>query len=77
MGRRKYTQELENLALSAKAEAALSGNQIDPIIEGLLVRLPYPGAVWPATDRQIWLDLLSGAFGLIYRETEVPASGTD
>jgi hypothetical protein len=28
---------------------------IDPIIEGLLKRLPKTGDVWPEPDRKLWL----------------------
>lgn len=32
---------------------------VDPIIQGLLARLPQSGAVWPEADRKLWLDLLA------------------
>lgn len=41
---------------------------IDPIIRGLLMRLPKSGEVWPEPERKLWLDLLAGSFKLIYRE---------
>jgi hypothetical protein len=41
---------------------------IDPIIRGLLVRLPKSGDVWPEADRKLWLDLLAGSFKLIYKD---------
>jgi hypothetical protein len=41
---------------------------IDPIIAGLLKRLPKSGDVWPEADRKLWLDLLEGSFKLIYRD---------
>jgi hypothetical protein len=43
---------------------------IDPIIRGLLVRLPRSGDVWPEAERKLWLDLLSGSFKLIYKDKE-------
>jgi hypothetical protein len=43
---------------------------IDPIIQGLLSRLPKSGDVWPAADRKLWLDLLEGSFKLIYKDKE-------
>jgi hypothetical protein len=46
---------------------------VDPIIQGLLVRLPKAGEVWPAAERKLWLDLLEGSFKLIYKDA--PASG--
>jgi hypothetical protein len=40
--------------------------KIDPIIQGLLSRLPKSGDVWPESERKLWLDLLAGSFKLIY-----------
>jgi hypothetical protein len=42
--------------------------EIDPIIMGLLDRLPKPGDVWPEADRKLWLQLLEGSFKLIYKD---------
>lgn len=42
--------------------------RIDPIIQGLLSRLPKSGDVWPEADRKLWLDLLAGSFKLIYKD---------
>lgn len=41
---------------------------VDPIIGGLLARLPKSGDVWPEADRKLWLELLAGSFRLIYKE---------
>jgi hypothetical protein len=41
---------------------------IDPIIGGLLARLPKSGDVWPESERTLWLDLLKGSFKLIYKD---------
>jgi hypothetical protein len=41
---------------------------IDPIIRGLLARLPKSGDVWPEAERKLWLDLLAGSFKLIYKD---------
>jgi hypothetical protein len=43
---------------------------IDPIIAGLLKRLPPSGALWPKSQRKLWLQLLEGSFDLIYSDTE-------
>jgi hypothetical protein len=40
--------------------------KIDPIIQGLLARLPKSGAVWAEAERKLWLQLLEGSFKLIY-----------
>ena len=42
--------------------------ELDPIIRGLLGRLPKPGDVWPEAERKLWLDLLAGSFKLIYKD---------
>ena len=42
---------------------------IDPIIAGLLKRLPKSGEVWPVEDRKLWLQLLEGSFKLIYKDS--------
>jgi hypothetical protein len=44
---------------------------IDPIIGGLLKRLPKTGDVWPEVDRKLWLQLLEGSFKLIYKDAPV------
>jgi hypothetical protein len=41
---------------------------IDPIIRGLLARLPKSGDVWPEAERKLWLELLAGSFKLIYED---------
>lgn len=42
--------------------------EIDPIIRGLLARLPKSGDVWPEAERTLWLELLKGSFKLIYKD---------
>lgn len=42
--------------------------RIDPIIQGLLSRLPKSGEVWPEPERKLWLDLLAVSFKLIYKD---------
>jgi len=41
---------------------------VDPIIAGLLKRLPKSGDVWPEAERKPWLQLLEGSFKLIYKD---------
>lgn len=41
---------------------------VDPIIRGLLERLPASGDVWPDDQRKLWLQLLEGSFKLIYKD---------
>jgi hypothetical protein len=45
---------------------------IDPIIAGLLARLPPSGEVWPIAERKLWLQLLEGSFQLIYKDANQP-----
>jgi hypothetical protein len=47
---------------------------IDPIIAGLLKRLPKSGADWPKTQRKLWLQLLEGSFDLIYTDKNEAAN---
>jgi len=49
--------------------------ELDPIILGLLERLPAPGDDWPKAERQKWLNILSNVLDLIYLEPEPPAGG--
>ena len=44
------------------------GQEIDPIILGLLARLPKSGNVWPETERKLWLGILENSFRLIYKD---------
>ena len=43
---------------------------IDPIIQGLLDRLPKSGDDWPESQRKLWIELLEGSFKLIYNDPE-------
>lgn len=47
---------------------------LDPIIEGLLERLPPPGDVFLPADRQIWLKIIADVFQLVYLDKEPPES---
>jgi hypothetical protein len=46
----------------------------DPIIAGLLKRLPKAGDKWPQAQRKLWLQLLEGSFNLIYKDEGEAAS---
>ena len=39
----------------------------DPLIQGLLNRLPESDSIWPLNDRVKWLRTAGYAFGLIYK----------
>jgi hypothetical protein len=53
----------------AVGTAADDQTNIDPIIRGLLARLPKSGNIWPEAERKLWLDLLAGSFKLIYKDS--------
>jgi hypothetical protein len=50
---------------------------VDPIIAGLLARLPKSGEVWPIAGRKLWLQLLEGSFQLIHKDAATAARGTE
>ena len=43
---------------------------IDPIVMGLIRRLPKSGEVWPISDRKLWLGILEATFKLVYSDPE-------
>ena len=51
-----------------------TGSDIDPIIQGLLSRLPKSVDVWPEAERKVWLPLLEGSFELIYKDKDEAAT---
>jgi hypothetical protein len=60
---------------TVETEAAVGRTpEIDPIIRGLLARLPKSGDVWSEADRKLWLNLLEGSFKLIYKDKDAPPS---
>ncbi len=48
------------------------GNEfsLDPIIRGLINRLPKSGDTWPKSERKLWLGILENSFELVYRDGE-------
>ncbi len=46
--------------------------RLDPIIRGLIDRLPDAGNPWPSKDRKLWLGILESAFELVYTDEEAP-----
>ncbi|MBS3649682.1 hypothetical protein KEU06_13800 [Pseudaminobacter sp. 19-2017] len=46
--------------------------ELDPIIRGLIGRLPPAGSVWPKAKRKLWLQILENSFDLVY-EDEPPS----
>ena len=43
---------------------------LDPIIKGLIDRLPKAGSVWPFEQRKLWLKILEDSFQLVYNDDE-------
>ncbi len=41
---------------------------IDPIIAGLISRLPKAGTVWAKDKRKLWLQILENSFDLVYED---------
>jgi len=46
---------------------------LDPIIKGLIDRLPPPGDKWSKAKRQLWLQILENSFDLVYEDDTAPA----
>lgn len=40
--------------------------RVDPLIGGLLVRLPKPGTIWPEEERKEWMATLEANLKLVY-----------
>jgi len=57
-------------AVSHEVQESIEAMELDPIVKGLLERLPAPGDEWPKTERQKWLNILSNVLDLIYVEPE-------
>lgn len=49
--------------------------KVDPLIRSLLHHLPKAGDVWLPAERENWMNLLEGAFKVIYKDTEPPPKG--
>lgn len=47
---------------------------LDPIIRGLIGRLPPPGSEWAEKERVLWLQILENSFRLVYRDSGEGAS---
>jgi hypothetical protein len=51
-----------------------NGATDDPLIHGLLIRLPAPGEVWGYDKRVRWLQILANNFEMVYRSNDDPES---
>ncbi|AZO29799.1 hypothetical protein [Mesorhizobium sp. M1B.F.Ca.ET.045.04.1.1] len=61
---------VEEKQVKVVAEAETLPPEIDPIIKGLIARLPKSGTVWPSAERELWLNILKSSFQLVYKDTE-------
>ena len=43
-------------------------DNLDPILKGLIARLPASGAHWPKSERKKWVSILQSSFELIYED---------
>ena len=59
-------------ARSSNNDEPRKGKKLDPIIEGLIARLPASGVEWPEQQRKEWLAMLEQAFKVVYEEGEPP-----
>ena len=50
----------------------MNRRKLDPLVRALLGHLPVAHSVWPPQERQKWLQLLSEAFGVIYKDAPDP-----
>jgi hypothetical protein len=65
----------------AKESAAESSRRrlmlrVDPLIRGLLLRLPEPGRPWPDAERKEWMTTLEANLKLVYPNGPIAAPGT-
>lgn len=44
--------------------------KLDPIIKGLIDRLPRPGEKWSKAKRKLWLQILENSFDLVYEDND-------
>lgn len=48
---------------------------VDPIIAGLIDRLPPSGSRWPKAKRKLWLQILENSFDLVYEDDDPESVG--
>src|SRR5262245_19789188 len=63
---RESGEDLPVLDLCNEQEASTNKSP-DPLIQGLINRLPQPDSVWSPNDRVKWLRTAANIFGLIYK----------
>lgn len=45
-------------------------NKLDPIIRGLVDKLPPSGAIWPKSKRKLWLQILENSLEFVYENDD-------
>ena len=57
----------ENLPVLCNPQERMTDKSLDPLIQGLVNRLPEPDSMWSLNDRVKWLRTAANIFGLIYK----------
>ena len=57
----------ENLPVLCNPQERMTDKSLDPLIQGLVNRLPEPDSMWSLNDRVKWLWTATNVFGLIYK----------
>ena len=57
----------ENLPVLCNPQERMTDKSLDPLIQGLVNRLPEPDSIWSLNDRVKWLKTAANIFGLIYK----------
>lgn len=60
----------ESMSPPAPLSETRESNNLDPLIQGLVKRLPEPGTEWPIAARVKWLQAAANNFDLIFENAE-------
>ncbi|MFT3989257.1 hypothetical protein [Aestuariivirga sp.] len=63
------SQEVKPPTIFAGGGSSSPLREIDPIIQGLINKLPPSGAVWAANKRKLWLQILANSLDLVYEDS--------
>lgn len=63
----EYHENTTKSLLDAPATNVGEGKWTDPLVQGLVDRLPKPDSLWPLNERAKWLRTAAGIFDLIYK----------
>jgi hypothetical protein len=72
MRKMEPNESLTGKLLSAQASDAAEDRRgiTDPLLRGLVDRLPKPNSTWPLDDRAKWLRTAAGIFDLVYKSSD-------